>query len=331
MRIILGFKGKAEAVAAGQFFCPRCKNQTHFTRIRVARYFTFFFIPLFRVRTYGEYIQCRTCHAELRAEVAQLTREQIEETIAPWTCPSCGNRNAFTEHLCLSCGAARRPGPPPLPGDPARVPADLIMSPPSLAPIGATGGKYGCGAIILISAGIALLLCFASVGFLLLWGRQHAKEHPETLVKKHGREAFEKASKTIANNDDGVAHGNTLEARELAAELSADLDEAHKNIPHIGDPDSSDRTGGHFLVFCQLKEDSCAFLIHVPNLRHFPVEAQKGIAKICFMEACSVLKGSSAAGIRRLAVATRGALFYDTALSGSYPLEIGSPWKGSKA
>ena len=254
-------------------------------------------------------------------EVAQLTREQIEEATAPWTCPSCGNRNAFTENSCLSCGAVRRQGPPPLPGQPARAPADLITSPPALAGAGATGGKYGCGALILISAGIAVFLCFASFGFLLLWGRNHAKQHPETLAQRHGRGAFETASKTIANNDDGMAHGNTPEAQELAARLAEDLDEAHKNIPHIGDADSGDRTGGHFLVFCQLSGDSCVFLVHVPNLRHFPVDAQKGIAKICFMEASSVLKGSSAAGIHRLAVATRGALFFDTALLGDYPLE----------
>ena len=45
MRLILGFRGKAETIGGGQFFCPRCKNETHYVRIRVARYFTFFFIP----------------------------------------------------------------------------------------------------------------------------------------------------------------------------------------------------------------------------------------------------------------------------------------------
>jgi hypothetical protein len=48
--------------------------------------------------------------------VLALSREQIQQMTAPWTCPKCGNRNSAGEMLCLSCGDHRQPvaATPPL-------------------------------------------------------------------------------------------------------------------------------------------------------------------------------------------------------------------------
>ncbi len=61
MIIIFGTKGREEEIDSGQFECPACGERTLFKRKRVARYFTLFFIPVFRTRTLGEYIECQAC------------------------------------------------------------------------------------------------------------------------------------------------------------------------------------------------------------------------------------------------------------------------------
>ena len=37
--------------------------------MRVARYFTLFFIPLFRLKTLGEYIECQACRTAFDLKV----------------------------------------------------------------------------------------------------------------------------------------------------------------------------------------------------------------------------------------------------------------------
>jgi len=324
MRIILGATTKVAAAGGGPFFCPACKSQTNYTRQRVSRYFTFFFIPLFPIRTLGEYIRCGACHAELRPEVAKLTREQIEQAMAPWVCPACQNHNGPMDKVCLSCGAAREQGPPPMPGQPAPVSAAAIMNPPPLAGQGPQK-KMGCLGVFLVVLGGFFAFYVVSVIALNIWARHYRKHHPKREADKPGLHEFEAASKTIANNETGLAHGNTPEAQKLATSLAEGLGIATKKVFAGVTPDITDGTDGRFIVFCQLTEDTCVFLVHVPSLRHFDTATQHSFATLCYGEALLVLKAGGATDIRRLAVATRGTLLYDSALIGSYPPQTPAP------
>jgi zinc-ribbon family len=321
MRIIMGTRTKVEADGKGEFFCPACKSQSDYIRVRVSRYFTLFFIPLFRIRKLGEHIRCVACQRELRTEVTQLTREQIQRATAPWVCPACGNRNSATENACVACGADRKPSPPPMPGQPPQVSAAAMMSPPPLAGIGPAKKRSVVGRVILIVFLVWIGSIFATA-FLNVF---FAKNRSESSVMKPGHDEFQAATKSIASGDQEVAHGNTPQARELAAKLSEGLGEVSKTIPTVGKPDLLDQTGGKFLVFCQLNEDACVFLVHVPNLRHFDANTQKSIAKMCYLEGCLVIRDSGVKGIQHVAVATRGALLYSTAMVGAYPPQQPNP------
>lgn len=113
--IIWGSKAKEAQIATGTFFCPHCMVDVGYSHMRVSRYFTLYFIPLFPTSTLGEYVRCNGCRGEMIPAVIQFTREQIMESMQPWTCEKCGNRNPKSNAGCLSCGTLQQAQPPPLP------------------------------------------------------------------------------------------------------------------------------------------------------------------------------------------------------------------------
>lgn len=106
--IIWGWKSREKRIGTGSFYCLSCGAENDYTHYRVSQYFTLYFIPLFPMSTLGEYVQCSRCTRQFAPEVLDLTREQIEAALAPWSC-SCGNRNHSSDANCLSCGSPRPP------------------------------------------------------------------------------------------------------------------------------------------------------------------------------------------------------------------------------
>lgn len=75
--IVYGYKGKETEVGHGQFFCSICKKIRQYRKIRISRYFTLFFIPLFPYKTLAEYIECQGCFSGLKLEV--LNPQNIDQ------------------------------------------------------------------------------------------------------------------------------------------------------------------------------------------------------------------------------------------------------------
>jgi hypothetical protein len=59
--IIWGSTGREVKVASGAFHCPQCRSQQNYDHLRVSRYFTLYFIPLFPMETLGEFVRCTSC------------------------------------------------------------------------------------------------------------------------------------------------------------------------------------------------------------------------------------------------------------------------------
>jgi hypothetical protein len=173
--------------------------------------------------------------------------------------------------------------------------------------------------------GIAILfvafLCFRIIQFAL-----HVKDHP--LPRQAGAEELSQAAKLIVGSSRGVAHGNTPEARALAEEVSRGMKVVRMTMFEGGNPDSIDMqllTKGDFLVFCQLNEASCAFLIHVPELRRYTSSAKESIAELAYIASAKALDSAQKSSIRKLAVATRGSMLYDRVLLGDYSFQSKDP------
>jgi hypothetical protein len=77
--IIWGTRGREKEIGTGTFYCPRCDTQKPYTKKKVSKYFTLFFIPLFEINKLGEYLQCSECNTTYKPEVLNikpLTPEQ---------------------------------------------------------------------------------------------------------------------------------------------------------------------------------------------------------------------------------------------------------------
>jgi hypothetical protein len=91
--IIYGHKSREIDIASGQFNCPKCDAQRPYVHKRVARYFTLFFIPLFKTKTLGEYVECQVCRRAFKPEILGLvsfeesgTDARVREERSPWGC-----------------------------------------------------------------------------------------------------------------------------------------------------------------------------------------------------------------------------------------------------
>jgi hypothetical protein len=81
--LIMGTKVKEKVLSQGQFFCPTCTVTRNYKLKQLSNYFTFFFIPLFRIKNLGERFECQVCGNAFKPEV--LTPEnqrmmQLEAT-----------------------------------------------------------------------------------------------------------------------------------------------------------------------------------------------------------------------------------------------------------
>src|SRR5207245_2386509 len=114
--IIWGSTTKTDVVEQGEFYCPQCRGLTSYVHHRVQQYFTLYFIPLFSTNTLGEYIECQRCGGNFEPAIRELSANQIEGLLQPWTCPGCQNLNPVSEMRCLRCQTAR---PIPVRGEPA--------------------------------------------------------------------------------------------------------------------------------------------------------------------------------------------------------------------
>ena len=90
--IIWGSKGKANTVGRGHFYCPRCKTNRSYEHKQLGKYFTLYFVPLFKTKDLAEYVECTVCRTPYEPEVLdfdpqnqsairsflQMVRDEIE-------------------------------------------------------------------------------------------------------------------------------------------------------------------------------------------------------------------------------------------------------------
>lgn len=93
MFIIFGTKGREVNEHTGPFNCPNCcaqqniagdKKQHQYTQIKVAKYFTLFFIPIFSFQTLGRYIKCQHCNSDFNENVLTYIPPTFEQQVASY-------------------------------------------------------------------------------------------------------------------------------------------------------------------------------------------------------------------------------------------------------
>lgn len=93
MFIIFGSRGREVNEESGQFNCPTCCSQQNivndakqqqYTQIKVAKYFTLFFIPIFSYETLGRYIKCNHCNSDYNEKVLEYVPPTFEQQVAAY-------------------------------------------------------------------------------------------------------------------------------------------------------------------------------------------------------------------------------------------------------
>jgi len=105
--IIWGSKAKETTSVEGNFFCPGCLADTRYVTVRLSRYFTLYFIPLFPTSTLAEHVHCLLCSGDFRMSVLTASRDRIMAAVIPWKCVDCDNLNPASRGVCVACGGLR--------------------------------------------------------------------------------------------------------------------------------------------------------------------------------------------------------------------------------
>lgn len=61
--IIFGTKSTNKVLDRGTFLCPNCESETSFEKRRAKSWFHLYFIPLIPLKTYPNFVECRSCAA----------------------------------------------------------------------------------------------------------------------------------------------------------------------------------------------------------------------------------------------------------------------------
>ncbi len=152
----------------------------------------------------------------------------------------------------------------------------------------------------------------------IAWGGYKIYEARRNMPAKPGVAEFRAANRRIGAQGTGDS-GNTADASQLAVQLSKSVSvlrnlnfEQSKEKSFIDENDP-------FRTYCDLRDDQCVFLIHVPELRRFGADAQKSLAQVTWLSAQGLLEksGKGKSGMR-LAVGLRGIAAYSCVLTGRY-------------
>lgn len=174
--------------------------------------------------------------------------------------------------------------------------------------------KKGCLIVVAL-----ILVC---LGGLFWLGSRY-----DSLPKEPGEREANDASSLIMSAKDGVAHGNSPEAQEMAATFSRNLKEMRELGFSEGKEGGLSFTEGEFLVYCHLKSDSVVFLVHVPELRRFEFEAKARLATYAW-ELATLQVAESHPKIEQLGLGMKGVLNYSAVYTGV--IEFSDPKLGIK-
>ncbi|HEX7470414.1 MAG TPA: hypothetical protein VF437_06755 [Verrucomicrobiae bacterium] len=154
--------------------------------------------------------------------------------------------------------------------------------------------------------------------------------------ERPGEKEFSEADKQIDSFKGTTAFGNSPEAIKLATQFSEALKVAREELfTHGLGIDLFDSTKGEFLTCCELHDRECAFIVHVPGLRHFEknftqkVDARKLLAQAAWLSAQKILKANQVGKPQmELAVGLRGISQYSPMMLGYYRENLTDPDDG---
>ena len=345
--IIFGTTGITSVQSKGSFCCPACGSGAGYQHKGVTRFFTLFFIPLIPMGKVADFILCDRCGGNFKPEV--LT----------W-----GGRVPSSP----GGGPPALPGsmPPPIfeplqgnfPGSAFQNVSAFTITHRSnglatasmiLGIIGLLSSFLFCPSVFLCITGLILGLvglsrvrkeqslfdgkgkaiagiACSSVGLaiMLVFVILAAKDGNRKPDSKSPRQV---AASSIRSSSSQTAFGNTPKAVELAKIYATMMSGMHQEafISSKGKAPKSAK----YIVHCELREDTCAFLAFVPDYRKLTGDAKTSLEEIAWSAARSVVNAEPTMKPEmELCVALKGLVMFGSVMTG--PVKADSPTTNSK-
>lgn len=161
-----------------------------------------------------------------------------------------------------------------------------------------------------------LILFVGVLGFRAVSAYGRMRDRAAAAPPVPGEAEFRAANRAIIRLKERAYSGNSPEAIRLAGRFSELIEDARKNGFSAANRDSFSLSKHRFLTHCQLNADSCAFLVHVPELRRYTEDAQTSISQIAWMIGHSLAQDAGLPPSTRLAVGVKGMLNYEAVFIG---------------
>lgn len=137
-----------------------------------------------------------------------------------------------------------------------------------------------------------------------------------------GESEFNAANRLIISaSGDRIAHGNSEIATEIAQEYSDLMKKMTDEFFTGGKQRAVSLTQGKFLTYCRLNPDSCALLVHVPQLRQYKGDVRDTLSEIAWTAARAIAMQHEVADDATLAVGLRGTILYGPVMVNSISAE----------
>lgn len=167
-------------------------------------------------------------------------------------------------------------------------------------------------------AAIALLISYPLLGLGIVWLSLKPFADMPQAQRTPAQIRLKEAESKVFGDSQGIAHGNTPQAKELAETFSLNLKELRDGL--FTDSKSKIKlSGGNFVTYCHLEEGRCVFVVHAPDLRHFADDAKESLAELAWAVGKSVAQEELEDG-DQLAVGLKGVLLYGAVMTGQIGL-----------
>jgi hypothetical protein len=173
-------------------------------------------------------------------------------------------------------------------------------------------------------AGAGLLLVLAFMALVFGPAISGVKTDPKPLPP--GQAQFNNANRQINTYQGGVAFGNSPKAVAVAERFSSSMKKLRQVMFEGSKQEVLSVSHHEFLTCCELQENQCALIVHVPELRRFSSSAKQTLGTLAWVTAQQALQGEQAGkpGMK-IAVGLRGIALYDRVLIGTFDPEAPVP------
>ena len=76
MFVIFGLAPRTQRIESGRFHCPYEDQESSYRLFRESEWFSLFFIPVFKVREAGHFVECLSCGSRYPRAVLQPKSEK---------------------------------------------------------------------------------------------------------------------------------------------------------------------------------------------------------------------------------------------------------------